>query len=212
MHSGMASRLHRLAILGSALTLLSTGLCLAADFSADTVSKFGTMTASGKLYVRGDSWRQEMNSQGRKMIFIGRGKTVHILNPAAKEYTQMDAPASPWRASAMQGMAGLSGKDIKKQTLGKARVNGCLCDKIVYKQGGKDQGTMTLYVARDLDLAVKTEIKSAQGTMVTEFKNIKKTSPPASLFTVPKDYKKAKPAPPTSGKPMGAPAPGARKK
>lgn len=209
MHSGMISRLCRLAIIGAALALLSTGLCLAADFSADTVSTFGKMSASGKLYVRGDNWRQEMTSQGRKMIFIGRGKTVYILNPAAKEYSQMDAPVSPWRASSMQGMAGKAGKDVKKQVLGKAKVNGCTCEKIRLTPQGSNEGTMTIYVAKDLDLAVKTEIKSAQGTIVTEFKNIKRTSPPASLFTVPKDYKKAKPAPPPTGKPMGSPAPGA---
>ena len=65
-------------------------------------------------------------------------------------------------------------------------------------------------VATDLDLPVKTEFKSAGGSMVVQYTNIKRGPQPASLFEIHKGYKKATP-PRMAAPPKGAPNPPKRK-
>ena len=186
MLSSIFARSRRV-IAASAITiLLSSGLCLATDFSAQMITKFGNKSVQGKLYVSGSNWRQEASVQGHQQIVIARGKTVYTLNPALKQYQVAQSAERPWSASAM---AKMFSPGTNRKSCGKTTINGIACEKIVYTSK-QAPGSVTQYIAKDLDLPVKTQISMQQGSFVTEFKNIKKGTPPAALFDIPKGYKK----------------------
>ena len=166
---------------------LVSGMCLAANFSADMTTKMGGMTVTGKLYVSGSNARQNIEMQGRKQVVISRGDKhmAYMLNPAARQYVEMPGAGDTWKASKMSLPPGMTRKLVGKET-----INGIPCDKYVYTSKGKQAQTMTVCVAKDLDLPIKTEIKTPKGMIVVEYKNIKRGSSPASLFEIPKGYKK----------------------
>lgn len=199
MRSPILLRFRGTAAISAAAVLLLSGLCLAADFTADMVTEFGKTTIPGKLYVSGANWRQEASINGKQQIIIARGKSVYIMDPASKQYATKESSDNPWSASSMTRV--LSG-GMNKKSGGKQRVNGIVCDKYVYTSRDGKPGTITQYAAKELDLSVRVEMKSEKGTLSIDFKNIKKGPSPASLFQLPKGYKKvsASPAQPKKGK------------
>ncbi len=210
MQSSFFSRSRVLTAATTALVVLSSGICLAAGFSADMITRFGTRSVPGKLYVSGGSWRQEASVQGRQQIVIARGKTMYQIDPISRQYKQTEVAEKPWSASAM---VRVFGGGMSKKSCGKKSVNGIMCEKLVYTPKQKTPGSVTQYVSKELDLPVRTEINMQPGLLVTEFKNIKKTTPPASLFQVPKGYKKvAMPKPQAVPKSGAKPAPAKKHK
>lgn len=172
--------------------LLFSGLCLAADFSATQTTTFGSSSVSAKLFVHGKQWRQETSSMGQQEIKIGRDdKPVsYTLHPDKKEYTEEKTVPRPWSASMTTKTFGTG---MTRQSLGKGKLRGVTYEKYFYSSPEDWRGTITQYVDKALDLAVKSEIKSPQGTITIEYKNIKKVSQPALLFEIPKGYKKITP-------------------
>lgn len=167
---------------------LLPSVCPAADFSAKMITSFGKVKATGKLYVTGSNWRQDTSVEGRQQVIIARGKTAYVLDPKTKQYRLGQLPAKPWSASSQAAL--ISGGAVRK-SLGRKTVNGVACEGFVYtRKGASAQGAITQYVAKDLDLPVRTEFKSPQRTMTIEFTSIKKGPCPASLFQIPKGYKK----------------------
>lgn len=209
MLSSFMSRSCKLIAATAVVAVLCPGLCLAADFSADTTTKIGKTVMSGKLYASGSNWRQEFSSPQGKQISIGRGTVRYRLMPATKQYMQAPGIANPWSASSM---VALYGGAMTRKSAGKQTVGGLSCDKYVYTTKQGPHATITQCVCKDLDLPVMTEVKSPNGVVTVEYKNIKKGTPPASLFQVPKGYKKvsmpaapglrgsARPAPPKTHK------------
>lgn len=187
MRSSFFSRSRTLTAAIAALVALSSEICLAANFSADMVTKFGTRSVPGKLYVSGSNWRQESSAQGRQRILIARGKTMYQLDPVLRQYQQGPVTEKPWSASAMVRVLG---GGMNKKSCGTKVVNGITCEKVVYTPKQKAPGIVTQYISKELDLPVRTEINMQPGMLVTEFKNVKRITPPASLFQVPKGYKK----------------------
>jgi hypothetical protein len=203
-------RSRRLAAACAVICALLSGVCHAANFSADMSMKQGKATMTAKLYVSGSNWRVERGSQGSQRLAIGRGDKhmVYVVNPAAKQYFEMPGIPDQWRASYWTTSFS---KGMNRKSLGKQTVNGVSCDKYVYtpKPSKSKQApvTVTQWVAKDLDLPVKTDVKTPDGVQTTEFTNIKRQTPPASLFEIPKGCKKvATPtAPPPGTKPTPSP-------
>jgi outer membrane lipoprotein-sorting protein len=98
-----------------------------------------------------------------------------------------------------------------KKSLGTAKVSGFVCDKFQLTYKNKQMGTSTVWFAKRLDWPIKTETKTVHGTVVTECKSVKMGGQSASLFEIPKGYKKvAMPGPPGMAggpKPHMKPAP-----
>jgi len=196
------SRLCRLAAASAIVCALMSGACLAVSFSADLIIKQGTKQANGKLYVSGTNWRQEIEISGRNRVVIGRGDkhAAYMVDLASKQYVEMPGAGEEWRASKAVTALPLG---TTRKSLGKQTIDGMSCEKVAYVSKGKQTVTVTQYICKDLDLSIRTDFKSPQGTYTTLIKNIKRTTPPASLFQIPKGCKKFTPpaAPPPGAKP-----------
>lgn len=199
MRLSVFSRMCGLVTATAVIVLLASGLCFAVSFTADSVTKFGPNQATSKLYVSSSNWRQDMTGQGRSQTVIGRGdkNVTYFINPVAREYMERKGAIRPWSASMT---AKLYSSKMTRKVMGQKTVNGIACERVVYSAKGQP-GSITQYVAKDLDLPVLTEIKAPHGVMTVEFKNIKRITPPASLFQLPKGYKKVTPKMPAQAAP-----------
>lgn len=156
--------------LGGALLglLLWTGVCAAAEFTADCVhssksigsaknSHQGTGNFTSKLYVKGEKEREEIDrGKGGKSIIITRKDkgVVWVLFPGSKEYMESKYNAGElgagfgMRPHAMMGMHDHGDRATapkppapKKKSLGKAKVNGYSCDKYQITSSFKRPGS-----------------------------------------------------------------------
>jgi hypothetical protein len=179
-------------LLGVALgtiLFLWAGLAQAAEFSASMITKAGGMEIPGKVYVKGDKMRNEIQAQGQTIINIMRPdkKVVWIIMPQQKAYMEM-----PITQETQQKMMTLTEKQkAKMKKVGTETVEGYTCDK--YETTMDHQGkstTMYTWIATDLGMPIK--VVSQDGSFSTEFKDIKPGEMADTLFEAPQGYQKMK--------------------
>lgn len=200
--SAFARRTVAPAALVIVLLLAFAAGCLAASFSADLAIKNNKMSQTGKTYVDGKKSRIEMSAGPMQSILIVRGDkgVTWMLNPAQKQFMESRAGSNEWNDPNWQ-------KNLERQAtkkhLGKAKIAGYVCDKYLYTFKNKEMGTSTICVAQKLGYPIRVESKSKYGGMTMELKNIKEGRQAASLFEIPKGYKKTDMPglPPMGGKP-----------
>lgn len=169
--------------------MLAAGACVAVDFSADIVGKTARgQSFSGKYYTKGAMTREEMAVGSKRQIMIVRPdkKIVWVLFPAKKQYAETkSSPRSEFDLSAFLKRPGT--KQVGTQV-----VNGFTCRKIVQSAVGSDDKKveMTVWYSDKLKHPMKMVHTARGSTRSLEMKNVKLTSPPASLFELPKGYKK----------------------
>lgn len=168
----------------SALLLISVIGCsspVASDFSADFVSKAGSMSSKGKMFFTKDKFRMETP----QTITISRmdTKTVWILMPSQKMYMKQ-AMTEDNTKGVSQKMAG----EIKREKVGTETINGIKADKykVTYNAGGKSNSILQ-WISSRLSMPVKTS--SVDGKWSMELRNIKFGPQSESLFEIPKGYK-----------------------
>ncbi len=188
MEKGVFTRLGMfLAIVVTGIFL--SGMSLAAEFTADMISKGPEGTFEGKVYVKGEKRRQESAHGGERVVTIIRQDKGVLWNLMPEERMYMEMPLIPTALDKAE--AKKTSKEIAEKTyLGKERVNEYVCEKYTYTYRGKSEGTMTQWVSKELNLPIKTEMKDPKGTMHIEYKNIKREKLPNSLFEIPKGYTK----------------------
>jgi hypothetical protein len=179
-------------LLGVALgtiLFLWAGLAQAAEFSASMITKASGMEIPGKIYVKGDKMRNEIQAQGQTIINIMRPdkKVVWIIMPQQKAYMEM-----PITQETQQKMMTLTEKQkAKMKKVGTETVEGYTCDK--YETTMDHQGkstTMYTWIATDLGMPIK--VVSQDGSFSTEFKDIKPGEMADTLFEAPQGYQKMK--------------------
>lgn len=162
--------------------LLAANIVFAAEMSADMNSTSAGHTFRGKIFISGDKVRME----NPETISISRmdKKVVWILMP--KNMTYMEQPFDP--SSSVATSSKVSG-EIERKFIAKENIDGRLTDKyqVVYNTGGKKE-TMFQWIAPGLNIPVKTA--AADNSWVIEYKNIKTSKQPDSLFEVPAGYQK----------------------
>ena len=191
----------------------------------------GRHDSTAKLYVKGKKEREETDrGKGGKFIMITRKDkgVVWILFPSSKKYmeskyqvgrsiTGSRPPMGMHNRGANAGShaAGSKPPTVQKKSLGKAKVNGYLCDKYritsSFKRPGNEKPvtvTTTIWESSKLGRPVKIEEKSPMLTSLTELKNIKQTKLSDSMFEIPKGYKKRAESGGRFGPGMGPPHPG----
>jgi outer membrane lipoprotein-sorting protein len=182
------------------LVAFASGLALAAEFSADMVHKFGTMTKEGKIYVKGKKMRLEGGMGQGPTIVNGETGTVCVLQPEQKMYMEMKG--STKETQPMQAEEDLA-KLGQWKDLGTETVNGYQCDKKLFTYYDKAKGTMTQWFSPKLQYPIKMVHSSPQGETTVEYRNIKEGGVADSLFQVPAGYTKMEMPgmPPGMGKP-----------
>ena len=172
--------------LGTVL-LLAASLVQAAEFTATMVTKAGGVEIPGKIYVKENKVRNEVQAGGQTSIHILRPdkKVVWIIMPQQKAYVEM-----PITHTAQQKMLPLTeDQKAKMNKVGTETINGYACDK--YETTMSHQGKpMQVFTWVATDLGVPIKIVSEDGSFSMEYKDIKPGQVADSLFDVPQDYKK----------------------
>lgn len=149
--------------------LLTTAL--AADFSADTVTKDGKKVTNGKVWVKGDKWRVE--KANTPLYWIGRGDkgVFWEVNGVERTYAEGKLTAAGWPKVTEK----LAGETSRKQA-GQETIDGRAAKKfeVTAKEGNKTE-TYYQWIASDLKISIK--LAKTNGSWSTELKNIKKGAP-----------------------------------
>jgi hypothetical protein len=168
-------------VIGIFIFLLAT-IALAEDFSADMISTTKSGIFKGKIFISKDKTRMETPES----ISISRmdRKLVWILMPKEKKY--MEQSFDPSKAVATSEKVN---GEIERKLIGQEKIDGKMTNKyqVVYTQN-KKKVTILQWIAAGLQMPVKTAAVDNSWTM--EYKNIKRTKQPDSLFEVPADYQK----------------------
>jgi len=179
-------------------------LCLAAwcgavEFSAEMVTKVGGKTTTTKLFRKGEQKRTEFTAGpiGRIIIIRPNNRVEWMLTPSTKTYSEIVIDPKMSQGWWMPKNAAELSKSAVKKSLGAETINGFVCDKFELTYKDKAMGISIEWVARDLEWPIRSESRSADGTKVTEAKNIKVGPQPARLFEIPKGYTKTPTEPET---------------
>ena len=180
------------------LGIAAGGVCVAAEFSADEITKHPGQSSTEKIYVKGTKIRQEKTMMdGWKMISISRPdkKVLWMLDPARKTYSEHKFGAKDFGGKArMSNGDRLTVTHVKdmgvRKLVGKETVNGYACDKYSESFKDKKRGTMHVWVAKKLNWPIKFDQKGGRFSMQRELKNIKEGGVKDSMFEIPKGYKK----------------------
>ncbi len=161
----------------------------AADITADMIHKSSMGSYKGKMFLKGDNLRQEMNIGGEKQVTIFRKDKgiVWILMPGQMMYMEM--PAGSQKNMAPVDLDELE-KMGKKTFIGKDKVNGHMCSKYHYTFNDPSIGAATYWISEKLNFPVKMEMDGPSGHMVMEYRNIQEKTVPNSLFNIPSGYQK----------------------
>jgi hypothetical protein len=172
------------------ILLLSAGPSPAAEFSATTITKAGGKETPGKVYVKGNKARHEIEIAGKNTIQILRPdkNVLWIIMPQQKAYMEM-----PLTQEAQQKiLLNVTEKQkAKMKKVGTETINNYKCDK--YETTMTHQGESAKFlvcIAPDLGVPIKME--SQKGSFSTELKDIKTGAVKDSLFEPPSGYKKIK--------------------
>lgn len=184
MRRGIIWRAGILFFLGSFLSV-----ALAADFTADTITKSGRKTANGKVWVKGDKWRVE--KANTPLYWIGRGDkgVFWEINGVERTYLEGKLTLEAWPKVTEK----LAGETSRKQ-MGQETVDGHPARKfeVAAREGNKTQ-TYHQWIATDLKIPVK--LAKPDGSWSFELKNIRKGAPD-NAFDLPAGMERDRTAPP----------------
>ena len=170
------------------LSLVFSGLTLAAEFSADLiVTPKGEEAMTGKIFVKGNKIRNEMVEDGEKQIMINRPdkNVTWMITPEEKSYMEI-----PYQETDNNFEEWTADREKQAKELGEETVAGQACRKFEMVEDGEK----TIYwVSKKLSFPVKVE----NSDTTLEYKNIKEGGLSDSLFEIPAGYQKmSMPVPP----------------
>jgi len=177
------------------LTLLPvTALCstpsMAAEFTADLTQRLQGTDLTGRIFVKGEKYRIEMqDSKGRRMFIIVDQKldVTIVADPAEKNY--METPSTGMLSlmnDPFQSARHMEAK-FKKNFITKEMINGYECDKFKFETG--EQELMTVWRSKKLGFFLKITLPDKKQSFI-ELKNIKESPVDDGQFLVPAGYAK----------------------
>jgi hypothetical protein len=170
----------------------------ALEFSADVVQKIQGRTMSSKMFLKDNKMRWEDKSTGNYTVIRQDLNKAWIIFPKEKAYTEMISETP--KQIPEQRING----EVKRKLIGPATINGHPTQKyeVISKRGDKEYKAYQ-WIATDMNYPIK--MAGTDGSWSAEYKNIKTTDQPDSLFELPAGYRKMMlPAMPGS-KGMGTP-------
>lgn len=160
------------------VAFMFVSIAAAADLTADTVTKTGKKTSTGKISVKGDKYRLE--TAYTPIFYIGRGDKGIFweINGAEKTYAEGKlTPAT--RPKIDEKLPG----EISRKQVGAETIDGHPAKKseVSVKEGNK---TETYYQWWATDMSFPVKLANTNGSWSVEYKNIKKGAAD-SLFELP---------------------------
>jgi hypothetical protein len=170
----------------SLAALLLGGEVLAAEFSAQVLTRFLGKETRGKVYVKDNRIRQEFPSgRGAKIIIYNADtKLAWMIMPERQMYLEMPITEEITR-SLMHAAKGQG----QMKPLGSETVNGYSTNKYetTFRLNGGEL-RHHIWVAKKLGLIIKVE--SLDKTFSREYREIKEGEVPEAMFAPPVDYQK----------------------
>ena len=156
-------------------------------FTADMTQQMGNETIEGKLFVKGDQYRMDLEEQGEKLsILVDRtsDKTTIVIHSQKAAREIASSSLQSLSNNPFESYKTLL-KEYSSREKGSETIDGYKCKEIEIYQDDKD--LMTVWVSEKLDWPLKISLKR-DPTWETELKNIKEKDLGSDLFQVPKDY------------------------
>lgn len=179
-------------LLGMALAticLLSASLAQAAEFTATMITKAEGMEIPGKVSVKDNKMRNEIQAAGHTSIHIMRPdkKLVWVIVPEQKAYLEM-----PISQGAQQKMLTLTeDQKVTMKKIGSETIDGHACDKYETTMSHQGKPTKVLtWIATDLGVPIK--VVSEDESFSMEYRDIKVEKVADSQFEPPPGYQKMK--------------------
>jgi outer membrane lipoprotein-sorting protein len=170
-----------------ALMFLLAGAAQGAEFSATMITKAGPQETQGKIFVKGDKFRNEMEAGGRTQISIVRPdkKVMWLIMPAEKSYMEM--PLNPQATEQM--MPKKPEEQVEMKLLGRETVNGYETEK--YETSVRHRGeAMKQYIWLSKKLGMPIKVAAADGSHSMEYRDIQEGGVSDALFEPPQGYQK----------------------
>jgi outer membrane lipoprotein-sorting protein len=169
------------------MLIVFSGVSVSAEFSADLIQKTAGMTTKGKVYIKDNKVRMEMETPAGKSINLMDIETgsMQMFQPEQKMYFEMNAP----NAGVVTTDETLA-KIADKKHVGTEKLDGHECDKYEIIYHDRSLGKMTQWFSKELNYPVKIIYDGPQGESVVEYKNIRQGKIDSALFSVPPGYQK----------------------
>lgn len=181
-------------VLTAVLVMLSLGsACVAAEFSADMYLGSESLQKRGRICTNGKRLRfeQRMGAAPYITIVCLDKNVAWVLDAKTRTYVEMPLPKG---AQSNPRSDDMFSKNAVKKRLGVETVSGVSCEKTSYVSKTNSKQTAVRYYSKKLDWPIKTHMTTPQGQSITqELRNIRLAKQPASLFELPKGYKKVIP-------------------
>ncbi|MGQ9689152.1 MAG: DUF4412 domain-containing protein [Desulfobaccales bacterium] len=169
--------------------LLGAGWAQGAEFTATLITHADGREIPGKVFVKGEKVRYDVQIEGQSGINILRPdkKLMWVILPGQKTYMEM-----PVTSPIQQNMMSLSeAEKSRMKKIGTETINGYVCDKYeatLDHHGRSDN--FFVWMAQDLGLPIK--MMAQDGSMGMEYRDITKKDLTDALFEAPQGYRKLK--------------------
>ncbi|HPJ26178.1 MAG TPA: DUF4412 domain-containing protein [Synergistaceae bacterium] len=181
------------------LAVLFACTAFGAEYTADMITTGPHGNSTGKLYVKGNLFRQDIAMQGQEQTILineETGDTIVVMH-AQKMYMEFLDMADEEFQETMEVDIDSAEELLEEnpdmataEDLGTETVNGYKCKvfKVTYKEDLR--GDSTLWISKKLETPIKIVTNTSEGTSTMEMKNIQEGSLASSLFEIPQGYKK----------------------
>ncbi len=163
---------------------VAIGYAFAVELTADTITKMGKRSGTGKVYVKDNKSRVERAGTPYINVVRGDKNLFWQINGYERTYTEAKlTPAmKPWTEEKIPG-------EVSRKQVGTETIDGHPAKKYeVSVKEPKKTETYYQWFATDVNFPVK--IAATNGSWSTEYKNIKKGGVPDSMFEIPKGVEK----------------------
>lgn len=164
---------------------------LAAQFQADMTIDGARQKATGKIFVKGDSMRQEMNTPMGKsfVVFDGAKDVMYVIMPDQKMYMEMPNDRQIILKES-ESIEEVLGDEAEVNKIGTETIEGYKCDKYNVKYRDPAMGNAVVWVSQKLNYPLKAVTKTSEGTITVIYTNINEGPVDSALFQIPSGYQK----------------------
>lgn len=187
----MFSRACRSSLAAFAMILIMAVAVGAAEFQADmTINSNEGGEINGKVFVRNNSMRQEMETpMGQQVVIVdGEAGMMYILLPGQKIY--VERPNTQVMLGDEEKIEVKLAEQGEVTKLGSEKVNNYDCEKINVVYNDTNLGESTLWVAEKLNYPIKIYVQNPKDTATIIYSNIIEKQLKDTLFVLPAGYTK----------------------
>ena len=154
------------------------------EFSFDEVITGGDQTIRSRWLVKNGRVRIETDATGKKVVSIGdpSSNTGYVWTEGESRAMKMSYEQFQEEVGSVPDPQELSRDAMQGEAAGADNVDGQACD--VYEIVGS-AAALRIWVSRSNGFPVRSEITSAEGTVTTEFQNVRRGNVPESAFELP---------------------------